>query len=211
MEVLHYLEYGLGKLLYNLRARDAKLFIKGPAFADFPEPTIEMNSPDCGPTNSTMKREFTQYGEDRFPELEWTLPPAIAAAIKEYLLVCEDPDAPLPWPPTHGLYYAIPSSMTRITASDMALDKEKSAAERKLVLKGPFCASKNIRGSHYGGPRPPFGHGPHRYFYELIALKEPLDVAKLSVMPTKKQLADAIVDKVVGWGVWVGVYEREWK
>ena len=210
MEVLQYLEYGLARLLYNLRGRDAKLFIKGPAFADFPEPTIEINSPDCGPSNSTMKLEYTQYGEDRFPELDWSLPPTLAGQVKEYLLVSEDPDAPLPSPPTHGLCYAIPPSTTRITASDMALDKEKSTG-KKWVLKGGFHTSKNILGKHYGGPRPPLGHGPHRYFYELIALKEPVDFTKLSEMPTKKELAAAIVRKVAGWGQWVGVFEKQWK
>jgi phosphatidylethanolamine-binding protein (PEBP) family uncharacterized protein len=207
---MDYIIYGLAKLLYNLRGRDAKLFIKGPAFSDFPEPTIEMNSPDCGPSNSPMKIEYTQYGADRFPELEWTPPPAIAADIKEYLLVNEDPDAPLPSPPTHGLFYAIPPSTTRITADDIALDKDKSTGD-KFVLGAGFRALKNIRSKHYGGPKPPVGHGPHRYFYELIALKEPLDAGKLSAMPTKKELAHAIVGKVAGWGLWVGVFEKEWK
>ena len=206
MEVLHYVEYGLGKMLYSFRARDAKLFIKGPAFADFPEPTLTITSPDCGPSNSTMKREYTQYGDDRFPELEWAPPPAIKDQVKEYLLVCEDPDAPLPWPPTHGLYYAIAPSTTRITATDMTL-KDKN----KLLLTGPFKASKNVQGKHYGGPMPPRGHGPHRYFYELVALKEPLEAKALSAMPSKKELAAAVLGKVVGWGVWVGVYEKEWK
>lgn len=29
-------------------------------------------------------------------------------------------------------------------------------------------------------------------------------------MPTKKELAEKIVGKVVGWGVWVGVFEKVW-
>ena len=131
-----------------------------------------------------------------FPELEWPPPATINAEVKEYLLVCEDPDALLPSPPLHGLYYAIPASTTRITANDMVL-KDKG----KMVLNGPFKASKNILGYHYGGPKPPYGHGPHRYFYELVALKEPLDTTTLSAMPTKKEVAAAIVGKVVGWGV----------
>jgi phosphatidylethanolamine-binding protein (PEBP) family uncharacterized protein len=207
---MDYIIYGLAKMLYNLRGRDAKLFTKGPAFADFSEPTIDITSPDCGPSNSTMKIEYTQYGADRFPELEWSPPPATASEIKEYLLVSEDPDAPIPSPPTHGLFYAIPPSTTRITASDVALDKEKSG-EGGFILDGGFKAWKNIRGRHYGGPKPPVGHGPHRYFYQLVALKEPLDTKTLSARPTKKELADAIVGKVAGWGVWIGVFEKEWK
>jgi phosphatidylethanolamine-binding protein (PEBP) family uncharacterized protein len=208
---MDYIIYGLAKLLYNLRGRDAKLFTKGPAFADCADPTISVTSPDCGPSNSTMKIEYTQYAADRFPELEWQLPKAIEEGqVKEFLLVSEDPDAPLPSPPTHGLFFAIPPSTTIITAADIVLDKEKSgSAGERFVLSGGFRASKNIRGKPYGGPKPPVGHGPHRYFYEVIALKEPLE--GLSEMPTKKELANAIVGKVLGWGEWIGVFEKEWK
>lgn len=207
--------YGLAKLLYNQRGRDAKLFTKGPAFADFPEPTIDVTSPDCGPSNSTLKVEYTQYGAERFPELEWTPPLATGAGsssnsqVKEYLLVNEDPDAPIPNPPLHCLFFNIPATTTRITHEDAMLDREKCGPKGdRFVLKGGFRASKNIRGKHYGGPKPPVGHGPHRYFFEVIALKEPLD--GLAEMPTRKEIADAIVGKVVGWGVWVGVFEKVW-
>ena len=92
----------------------------------------------------------------------------------------------------------------------MALDKEKFS-RKILVLTGGFHASKNILGKHHGGPKPPLGNGPHRYFYELIALKEPVDFTKLNETPTKKELAAAIVRKVAGWGEWVGVFEKQWK
>jgi phosphatidylethanolamine-binding protein (PEBP) family uncharacterized protein len=73
-----------------------------------------------------MKLENTQCGEDRFPKFNKSILLALAGQAKEHFLVFEDADAPLPSPPTHGLFYAIPPSITRITASDMALDKEKS-------------------------------------------------------------------------------------
>jgi hypothetical protein len=48
-------------------------------------------------------------------------------------------------------------------------------------------------------------------FYEVIALGEPLDPKLLSSKATREQVADAIVGKVLGWGMWVGSYERVWK
>jgi len=39
-------------------------------------------------------------------------------------------------------------------------------------------------------------------------LREPLDEKKLSLVPTKDEVAEEIKGKVVGWGVWVGVYEN---
>lgn len=55
------------------------------------------------------------------------------------------------------------------------------------------------------------GHGPHRYFYQLVALKEAVDVEKLGGKVTKDGLGAAIVGKVAGWGQWIGVYERKWE
>ncbi len=201
---LKYIEYGLGSLLFSSKGHDKKLFTKGPAFEGL-KPTIDITSPECGPSNSSLKRIHSQLGEDRFPELEWS-PPA-GTEIKEYLLVVEDPDAPLPIAPCHGIYYNIPESTRHIHTDDIKLDE---ADEKKRTLKSGFKLGKNLRGTVYGGPRPPLGHGPHRYFYQLIALKEPLDHSKMSEQATKKELAAAIMGKVAAWGVWVGVFENKW-
>jgi len=202
---LKYLEYGLGSLLFQAKGHDEKLFTKGPAFASSPKPTIEITSLDCGPSESNLKKVHSQFGENRFPELEWS-PPA-GTEIQEYLLVVEDPDAPLPIAPCHGLFYGIPGSTRHIPAQHIALDESD---EKKRTLKGGFKLGKNMRGSVYGGPRPPLGHGSHRYFYQLIGLKERLDQSKMSEKATKKELAEAIVGKVAAWGVWIGMYENKW-
>ena len=154
---LSLIEYGLGRLLFNIKAHDDKLFTKGPAFASCPEPTFEVDSPDCGPSNSIMKLEYTQLSEDRFPELKWSAP---SPGIKEYLLVVEDADPPLPFTPTHGLYYAIPASTTTITNSDV---RSIDPAGKEKTLKGGFKLGRNFRVTNYGGPRPVMGHGAHRY------------------------------------------------
>ena len=206
MGLLDYVEYCLSWLFLNFKGRDAKLFTKGPAFADFPEPTITITSPDCGPSGSVMKPEYTQVGASRFPEFQW---PTASAEVKEYILICEDPDAPLPTPIYHSLFYAIPPHTSKITASDIELVKVDGKGEASP--KGGFRFVKNMRGKHYVGPKPLLGHGPHRYFYQLIALNEPLDLATLGEKVTKDQLAAAIMGKVVGWGNWVGSFERKWE
>lgn len=206
MGILDYVEYCLSWLFFNFKGRDAKVFTKGPAFADFPKPTIEVTSPDCGPSGSDMKPEYTQVGADRFPELHWSNPPG---DVKEYILICEDPDAPLPTPIYHSLFYAIPPHSMKITAGDIELVAVEGKEERSP--KGGFRFVKNRRGKHYAGPKPLLGHGPHRYFYQLIALNEPLDLVELGENVTKEQLAEAIVGKVVGWGIWIGSFERKWE
>ena len=50
------------------------------------------------------------------------------------------------------------------------------------------------------GPRPLFGHGVHRYLWEVVALDQELDEL---LRPTREELAKAIEGKVLGWGDWV--------
>lgn len=205
MGVADYFMYGLGRLLINQKGRDKGLFLKTPIFESMPEPTFTIQSPDCGPSESYVSEEYTGYGEDRFPELAWKKP---SPDVAEYLLIVEDPDAPLPTPITHAIFYAIPADKTLITNDDLAVDKVMG---KERHLKGGFRCGKNIINSVYGGPKPPLGHGSHRYFYTLVALKEPLDKTKLSPVATKKEIGNEIKGKVIGWGLWIGLYERKWE
>ncbi|KAL6243892.1 hypothetical protein RBB50_009326 [Rhinocladiella similis] len=221
MSPLNYLEYFLGRLLSSNRGRDSKLWTNTSAFADTPQ-TITVTCPDIGPSNSVMPLDYSAYGTSRFPTLTWTVaPPSDTAAaavnesdIKEYIVLIEDPDAPLPLVPNHGLFYAIPGTKTTITADDIVLDtnanKGASSAGAKY-LRGGFRLGKNLRGSIYGAPRPPLGHGPHRYFYQVVALNAKLDVDKMKPVATKAELEDAIKGKVVGYGAWIGIFERKWE
>jgi len=119
MGVLDYVEYCLSWLSHNVRGHDESLFVKGPAFTNFPSPTIELTFPDCGSSNAVFERDYTQLGAERFPELEWT---DLSPETKEYLLVSEDADLPMPGlifsHLFHGLYYTIPPRTNRVRASD---------------------------------------------------------------------------------------------
>ncbi|KAK0647530.1 hypothetical protein DIS24_g7689 [Lasiodiplodia hormozganensis] len=205
MSIWQYIEYYLSKLLYSLRAHDAGLFIKSPAFAALPEPNITLECPQCGSSGSQMLVDLTQDGKDEFPHLRWTKPPQLD--VKEYILLCEDVDAPLPFPVAHSVFYAIPAETTQVTHEDtQPVDGSVQGG-----LKAGFRWVPNIRKRHYLGPRPLVGHGPHRYVYQLVALSEPLDLQSLGSQVTKTKIAEAIKGKVVGWGSWVGVYERTWQ
>lgn len=212
MGPLVFTEYGLGRLTSYFKANDAKLFTKGAAFADFPEPTLELSCPECGPSGSMMKLHHTQVGEeskDRFPDLTWNR----VEGAKKYILLCEDADLPIPTVVFHGLFYTIPVSFTAVTANDVdPVSKDGTAKDgNALTVKGGFKYLRNIQGSHYTGPKPLMGHGSHRYFYQLVALKEAVDVEKLGGKVTKDRLGAAIVGKVADWGQWTGVYERKWE
>ena len=205
MAILNYVEASVSWLLSSQKGRHPKLFTKGPAFAAFPEQTFVVDSPDCGPSGSYVEPKYTQVGEDQFPELTWSAP---LVSVKEYIVVIEDPDAPLPKPATHALFYSIPAQTNRITANDI---KPVPGNEKERKLHGGFKYGKNVRGTIYSGPRPLLNHGPHDYYYQVVALKEALDTAKMSAPPTKSELAAAISGKVAGWGAWIGKFERKWE
>ena len=156
MGVWNYIEYGLARMLINFRGRDEQLFFKGPAFAVCPNPTFEIESPDCGKTNCAMTDEYSQVGTGRMPELKW---PTASPDVKEWLIISEDPDAPLPAPIVHGIYYSIPPTTTSICPRDFELVEGKDKAK---LLKSGFKLGKNRHSSVYTAPRPPLGHGPHR-------------------------------------------------
>ena len=202
-----YIEYALGSLLTSQRGRDDKLFTKGPAFGGLSGPTIEVTCSECGPSNSNLEFEHSADGKGRFPQVEWK-PSESVAEIKEYLLVVEDPDAPLPNPIVHGIYHSIPVHVNSVNASSL---EQVTGTNEQRLLTGKFKYGQNRKGTVYMGPRPVLGHGPHRYFFQVIGLGQELDQFSLSEAVTKEELSREIQGKVVGWGTWIGVYERRWE
>ncbi|KAK6380267.1 uncharacterized protein PV06_05577 [Exophiala oligosperma] len=218
----NYLEYFLGRLLSSNRGRDSKLWINDRSLFEEGIPqNITVTCPEIGPSNSVMPVEYSAYGTSRFPTLTWNIDTSSTGAsngienrIKEYVILVEDPDAPLPLVPNHGLFYAIPATKTTVTADDVVLDTKPAvtaSVEGAKYLRGGFRLGKNLRGTIYAGPRPPLGHGPHRYFYQVIALDQALDVDEMKPVATKAELEVAIKGKIVGYGVWIGVFERKWE
>ncbi|KAI1647591.1 PEBP-like protein [Daldinia loculata] len=201
------IEVSLSWLFKNAKGHDAKSFFKGPAFSDFQDKQeITVTAPECGPTNSVLGVEYTHDGVGKFPALRWEAPSHIADQVKEWLLVSEDPDAPLPTPICHGIYGGIPPTKTSVEPADFEVEDPS-----KALLKGGFHYGRSRNGRVYIAPRPLLNHGPHRYFFEVIALKEPLDPSLLTATTTREQIGEAIVGKILGWGMWVGIAERKWE
>lgn len=152
-----------------------------------------------GPSGSPLPVDLSADGAGHFPSLRWPPP---SPDVKQYLLISEDPDAPLPSPIIHGIYYAIAPTVTAVSADDFL------EADGAYALKGGFRYGKNRNGSVYIPPRPLIGHGSHRYFFTLVALSQPLDTSGFSALPTIEEVAAAVEGKVLGWGEWTGSYER---
>jgi len=108
----------------------------------------------------------------------------------------EDPDAPLPWPFVHLIATGI---------------DPRSDGLREGALSGPtrppgiVLGRNTFRRTDYAGPRPPSGHGPHRYVFQLFATDRKV---VLSRPPSKGELLQPIAGTVIGRGRLDGMFER---
>ena len=105
---------------------------------------------------ATIPRLHGCEGADLSPALEWTGEPEGA---QSFALIVDDPDAPAGvW--NHWLLWDIPASARTLAQG---------------FKDGQFGESGTNDFSRlgYGGPCPPKGHGPHRYFFKLYALDVP--------------------------------------
>ncbi|KAE8386327.1 phosphatidylethanolamine-binding protein [Aspergillus alliaceus] len=205
--ILTYLQYFLGRLLYRIRGHDAGQIIRTKAFNHLPQSNMQLEATECGPSGSPMLPHHTCLAADKkgsIPELRWTPPPKVE--VREYVLISEDIDPPIPcFVVIHGLFYAIPPSTTNLLPEDIEDDQRT----KDYVTQSGWRYVPNILGNPYIGPAPPLGHGMHRYIFTIIALGESLRFDRPERV-SKAQIKDAIAGKVVGWGQWIGHFERPW-
>ena len=158
---------------------------------------IELTSPVFA-EGAPIPQKYTGEGDDVSPPLDWSnLPPGT----KELALICEDPDAPTSEPWIHWVLYKIPPDVTGLPEG---IDKAPRLKNPPGAVQGKnsWQSGQTIG---YRGPMPPPGHGVHRYFFRLYALK-----AKLPTEPgfTVKRLRDEMADHVLGEGQLMGTYVR---
>lgn len=139
----------------------------------------------------TIPNRHAADGDNVSPVLEWRNAPE---GTESYVILCHDPDAPFIEPGQYGFVhwslYNIPGSVTRLD--------EKAGAE---YTQGRTDFGK----SAYGGPLPPPGHGPHRYYFVLFALGRDLELPANLLMT---ELLEHIAPHVLGINRLVGIYER---
>lgn len=135
--------------------------------------------------------QHTGEGEDTSPELSWSGAPD---GTRAYAVICHDPDAPLVSPGgtygfVHWVLYNIPGDTTGLAEG-----------------RGDFTKGRNDFGNAaYGGPMPPNGHGKHRYYFWILALKETVE---LEAGLTMWQLLKRIEPVLIGMNRLTGTYQR---
>jgi Raf kinase inhibitor-like YbhB/YbcL family protein len=144
-------------------------------------------------------------GDNLSPALAWHGVPAGAA---ELVLLMEDPDAPLRRPVVHLIAHGLPGRDGGVPAGGLAEGglAEGGLAEGEMAEGAAIAFGRGFRGRRgYAGPRPPPGHGPHRYIFSLFALAGPLDAG---ASPDLAAVRAAMAGRVIARGRLSGSFER---
>lgn len=138
-----------------------------------------------------IPERYTGEGADVSPPLSWSPAPE---GTQGYALICHDPDAPLV--SANGSYGFVHWVLYNLPASTTSLQENDSSGTSGM---------NDFGNPAYGGPMPPPGHGPHHYFFWVLALDQALDLpAGLSL----QELLQHIESHVIGMNRLVGVYQR---
>ncbi len=139
----------------------------------------------------TIPRQYTGDGQDISPPLKWS---PVPEKTKSLALICDDPDAPAKvW--VHWVIYDIPPSQQ---------DLKEHVPTSQSLADGSKQGKNDFGKIGYGGPAPPPGK-PHRYYFKLYALDQPVS---LQPGATKEQLLAAMQGHIVGEAQLMGIYKR---
>jgi Raf kinase inhibitor-like YbhB/YbcL family protein len=144
------------------------------------------------PPDGPIPRPYTCDGEDRSPALAWS---EIPVETRSFALICDDPDAPRgTW--VHWVLFNLPADAVELAPAVPQAPELPSGARQGINDGGDVG---------YGGPCPPHGHGPHRYFFRLYAL----DIM-LNVPPGVKRpdLDNAMTGHILAEATVMGTYGR---
>ncbi len=152
--------------------------------------TLRVSSPQWK-QGETIPTKHTGDGADVSPLLFFEVVPPDT---KAFALICDDPDAPMgTW--VHWVIYNIPGTVRGLP---------EGVATSASLPDGSRQGRNSWKKSGYRGPSPPPGK-PHRYFFRLYALREPLGV---SSSLGAKEIEAAARAKSIEAAEFMGTYGR---
>ncbi len=185
-------ERTLGRWLRSVRADQRHLAWNDPRFADAPDTILLSSAVFDDREFMPQKHAGEGEGENVSPPLSWSVVPF---GTKAFVLIMQDPDAPLPRPVTHLLAFDIPAERTSVPEGYLA----PGAGPDIRFGRGSFGRVG------YAGPRPVRSHGMHRYIFQVFALSRPLN---LDGTPDLATVLKAMRGAVLARGRLIGTYER---
>ena len=135
-----------------------------------------------------LPRSASKDAEGIPPIIAWSGAPE---GTRAFVLICEDPDAPLPEPFAHWLVYDIPAEATTLDETTRNTAREGKNSNLKVG---------------FAPAAPPRGHGSHAYHFQVFALDEMLPI---NPGVGRYELLESMRGHVLAWGEMIGTYERD--
>jgi len=148
--------------------------------------------------NETIPKDHTADGKNLSPALMWSGAPANT---KQFAMVMDDPDVPMPGGFVHWVVYKIPAAAKGLPA-ELPMDSTLTAPPE---LAGTIQGLSGFRSVGYRGPAPPPGSGLHHYTFTVYALDTELTLAERA---NRAELMKAMEGHIIGKGALVSIYER---
>jgi Raf kinase inhibitor-like YbhB/YbcL family protein len=144
-------------------------------------------------SDGRIEDQYTAYFDNRSPPLNWTSAPDV----KAWAIIVEDPDAPREHPFIHWMIWNIEGGIQQLEAG---LPNTAHLLTPQAAIQG-----KNDMGGYgYFGPRPPQGHGLHRYYFQIFALD---DFIPMDEDTPLKELLNALKGNTIAKGELMMTYE----
>lgn len=133
------------------------------------------------------------YHDNVSPPLRWTSIPEA----KAWAVIVEDPDAPQEEPFVHWMIWNIHGETTALPEG---LGNDPTPVSPQDAVQG-----RNGRGGYgWFGPRPPAGHGVHRYYFQVFALSSPIAMGPDTPL---NELLNALKAHTLAKGEMMATYE----
>jgi len=133
------------------------------------------------------------YHDNISPPLRWSNVPDV----KAWAIVVEDPDAPRETPFVHWMAWNIRGEINAIP--------EGLGNDKRLITPQGAIQGKNDAGGYgWFGPRPPAGHGVHRYYFQVFALDDWLEMGPDTPL---RELLNALKGHTLAKGEMMATYE----
>ena len=184
--MLQVLPAGFGRLLSRMRPG-----INALVFAGVNVPAvIEVSSP-AFVQGGAIPALYTADGAGMSPPIAWRgLPDETAALMR----VVEDADSPTPRPLVHAIATRLPVNGSGLAAGDLP------------GMPGLGVGKNSYLRTDWLPPDPPPGHGPHRYAFQVFALRKRPE--GLGESPGRGALRAALGQGVIAKGCLIGTYAR---
>lgn len=193
--MLEHLPEIVGHTIEKIRAGADKAVFNAPEFASAPV-TIQVTSA-AFQDGGTLDKRFTDDGVGVSPPLSWTqIPPDTGALV----LIIEDVDSPALTPLVHTIAWNLPAQDGGLAESGLPSKASPDSGDGIAMGRNSFFQAQ------YLAPDPPPGHGPHHYYFQLFALKQPLE---LTGHPELHTVVNAMKGRVTARGLLIGIYERK--